>query len=93
MISRKRLRDFAARHPDADKPLQAWYRVMNRHDFPNFGELKRTFATADKVGPLTIFNISGNRYRLVASIHFNRRRVYVRDVLTHADYDRGGWQP
>ena len=92
MISRKRLRDFAHRYPDADGPLAAWYRIMKHMNFSSFGELKRTFGSADKVGSLTVFNVAGNRYRLVAAVHYNRRRVYVRHVLTHAEYDRREWQ-
>jgi mRNA interferase HigB len=91
VISRKRLRDFATLHPDAARPLTAWYRVMVRMDFASFAELRRAFGSADKVGKFTVFDIAGNRYRLVAAIHFDRRRVYVRHVLTHAEYDRGNW--
>lgn len=92
MISRKRLLDFANRHADAAEPLSAWYRIMKQTDFPSFSHLRQTFGSADKVGPLTVFNIAGNRYRLIAAIHYNRRRVYVRSVLTHAEYDRGDWR-
>lgn len=92
VISRKRLREFADRHPEAAGPLGAWYRIMTHMDFASFGALRRAFGSADKVGPLTVFNISGNRYRLVAAIHYNRRRVYVRQVLTHGEYEKGGWR-
>ena len=54
--------------------------------------MRHTFPLADKVGEFVVFNIAGNRYRLIASIHFNRGKVYVRDVLTHQAYDRGGWR-
>ncbi len=91
MISRKRLRDFTTLHPGADRPLTAWYRVMSRMTFASFAELRRAFGSADKVGKFTLFDIAGNRYRLVAAIHYDRQRVYVRHVLTHADYDRGNW--
>ena len=48
--------------------------------------------SADYVDGLTVFNIGGNKYCLIASIHYNRRKVYIRNVLTHADYDREGWK-
>ena len=54
--------------------------------------LRHTFPLADKVGEFVVFNIAGNKYRLIASVHFNRGKVYVRDVLTHQAYDRGGWR-
>ena len=50
------------------------------------------FPSADKVGKLTVFNIGGNRVRLIAAIHYNRRKVYIRAVLTHEEYDRGTWR-
>jgi mRNA interferase HigB len=55
-------------------------------------ELRETFPSADMVNELTVFNIGGNKYRLVASVHFNRRKVYVRHVLTHVEYDLGNWK-
>ncbi len=50
------------------------------------------FPHADQVGGLTVFNIGGNKARLVAAIHYNRRKVYIRAVLTHAEYDAGKWK-
>ena len=54
--------------------------------------LRATFASADYVGGLTVFNIGGNKYRLIASIHYNRKKVFIRAVLTHPEYDRGNWK-
>ena len=65
---------------------------MQQTDFGSFKALRDSFPSADKVGQLVVFNIAGNKYRLIASIHFNRGKVYVRNVLTHAEYDRGGWK-
>lgn len=53
---------------------------------------KATFASADYVEGLTIFDIGGNKFRLIAAIHYNRRKVYIRDVLTHTEYDRNAWK-
>lgn len=60
--------------------------------FADFNDLRSTFASADYVDGLTVFNIGGNKYRLIASIHYNRHKVYVRAVLTHEEYGRGRWQ-
>ena len=65
---------------------------MSQTEFRSFRSVRGTFPSADKVGDLIVFNISSSKYRLIASIHFNRGKVYVRHVLTHKDYDRGGWQ-
>jgi len=86
------LRDFAARHRDAAGPLAVWYAIMSRTDFGSFAELKRVFGAVDKVGTFTVFDIGGNKYRLIAAIHYNRNKVYIRHVLTHAEYDRNKWQ-
>jgi mRNA interferase HigB len=92
VISRKALRQFWELHPDSESALVRWFAIMQRHDFTSLEALGATFPTADKVGGLIVFNIAGNKYRLIAAIHFNRRKVYIRHVLTHHDYDRGAWK-
>jgi mRNA interferase HigB len=93
VISRKALRSFWEQHPDSESALSRWFKVMSQCEFSDFNALHATFPSADKVGALAVFNIGGNKYRLVASIHFNRGKVYIRHVLTHREYDRGGWKP
>ncbi len=92
VISRKALRLFWEQHPDSETPLTRWFKVMQRTDFQNLSELRATFSTADKVGDWIVFNIAGNKYRLITSIHFNRSKVYIRNVLTHQEYDKGTWK-
>ncbi len=92
VITRKRIREFAKRHRDATEPLGIWYAIVSRSDFGSFAELKRVFGTADKVGKFTVFDIGGNKYRLIAAIHYNRKKVYIRHVLTHAEYDGNKWK-
>ncbi len=65
---------------------------MEKTDFHSFAELRAVFPSADKVQDWIVFNISGNKYRLIVSIHFNRSKVYIRHVLTHPEYDRGDWK-
>ncbi len=91
VISRKALRVFWAQHPDSEEPLSRWFKIMRQTQFGNFAALRRTFPSADKVGEFVVFNIAGNKYRLIVSIHLNRGKVYIRHVLTHQAYDRGGW--
>lgn len=92
VIAKPVLVEFWSRYPDAATALQAWYRTMESRHYTDFNDLRTTFASADYVDGLTVFNIGGNKYRLVAAIHYNRRKVYIRAVLTHADYDRGRWK-
>lgn len=92
IITRKRLNDFAYLYPEAATALEHWYKAMKQHDFDSFAELKTNFASADKVGKLTVFNIGGNKVRLIAAIHYNTHKVYIRAVLTHQEYDLKKWR-
>lgn len=92
VISRKRLNDFGKKHPDCRSALDNWYRIMKHSEYKSFSDLRETFPSADKVGSLTVFNIGGNKARLIAAVHYNTGFLYVRYVLTHAEYDKGGWR-
>ncbi len=65
---------------------------MKQTDFASIAAVREVFPTADKVGELTVFNIGGNKVRLITAIHYNRKKVYVRAVLTHKEYDDGKWR-
>jgi mRNA interferase HigB len=92
IISNSALRAFAAQHPQAQVPLQGWRRVIEKNRFDTWAALKAAFNTVDKVGDLVVFNVGGNKYRLVAHIRFEKQIVYIKAVLTHTEYDRGGWK-
>ena len=83
------MREFSQRHPDSKIALDIWFRILKKNEFLGFNALRQIFPSADKVGKLIVFNIGGNKYRLIASIHFNRQKVYVRHLLTHGEYDKG----
>lgn len=86
------MREFAARHREAEEPLGVWYAIVSRTDFGSFAKLRRVFRSVDKVGKFTVFDIGGDKYRLIAAIHYNRKKVYIRHVLTHAEYDQDKWK-
>ena len=92
LISNKALRDFAALHADAEQPLQDFRRLMEHGSYTNFAQLKATFARVDKVAERYVFNIGGNKYRLVCAIAFQAGLVWVKAVLTHQEYDKGAWK-
>ena len=92
VISRKALRQFGEEHPDSENALARWFKIMQSNEFANLNALRATFPTADQVGDLIVINIGGNKYRLIASIHFNRGKLYIRRVLTHSQYDKGDWK-
>jgi mRNA interferase HigB len=92
VISRKKLKEAAMRHGELEGPLDAWFRIAKKASWKSLPDVRKTLATADAVGKWTIFNIKGNQYRLVAEINYVFSRIYVRHILTHAEYDRGGWK-
>jgi len=77
------------KHPSAKTSLQYWYRLVNKEKFKSFDQLRHFFPKADRVGKLTVFNIGGNKFRLIAAIHYNRQKIYIRSILTHEEYDEG----
>ena len=92
IITRKRLLDFARKYPSYESGLETWYGIIKHSNFNKFAEVRKTFPSADQVGKFTVFNIGGNKARLIAAIHYNTQRVYIRYILTHAEYDRNKWK-
>jgi len=97
VISMKRLREFWKDHPDAEKPLRAWYRTAEKAGWTNIKDARKEFPHADAVTlycglTVTIFNIRGNNYRLATVIEYEYFRVYVKTVLTHREYDSEKWK-
>ena len=96
VISRKALTEFCKIHADAQLPLHAWFKVASKGRFRNLPELRQTFSSVDYVSARTrgvyVFDIGGNKYRLIAAIHFNTQMLFIRHVLTHAQYDKGDWK-
>jgi mRNA interferase HigB len=92
VISRKRLKEAALRHPDVETALDAWFRIARRAAWNDLAEVRKTLATADAVEKWTVFNIKGNKYRLVTEMNYRSQRIYIRHVLTHAEYDREKWK-
>jgi len=96
LISNKALRELAAAHADADGPLQDFRRWVKKGSYGNFADLRAAFSTVDKVGPLYVFNIGGNKTRLVAALSFKvfvvNQALWVKAVLTHVEYDKEKWR-
>ncbi len=92
VISRKRLREAAAIHADLEGPLDTWFRIAKKARWNSLVEIRPTFPSTDAVEGYTVFNIKGNEYRLVTRINFRTGRIFIREVLTHGEYDRGRWK-
>ena len=85
VVARRTLKEFWARHPHAEGPIRSWFAVAAKARWANPVDIKRQFGgTVDFVGDnRVIFDLGGNKYRLITAIHYNRRKVYIRSVLTH----------
>ena len=89
IISRRPLREFWTKHPDAERPLQAWYNNVKRADWKTPSDVKDAYRTASFLANnRVVFNIKGNFYRLVVSIKYQYRIVYIRFIGTHKEYDK-----
>ncbi len=88
VIKKATLVAFYAEHKDAKTALEDWYDNVEDAQWENFAGIKRTFKTADYVGnKRVVFNIRGNKYRLVALVLFKIKKVYIRFIGTHKEYD------
>lgn len=92
IITRSRLVEFWEKHSDARTSLLLWYRLTSDAAWQNFVELREVFSSADQVKNFTVFNIGGNKYRLIAFIDYTYQKVFIRHVLTHAEYDTDDWK-
>ena len=93
VVSHKAIRTFRQKYRDAWSPLDRWYRVARRATWVSFAEVKQAFNTADFVAPYIVFDIGGNKYRLIAEINFSRRVLFIRGIMPHKEYVKGAWKP
>ena len=92
VISNKRLVAFSKTNPDSEVQLQTWRKLLESSSPQNFADLRRIFGSVDVVGKFHVFDIRGNKYRIVCGINFQAQRCFIKDVMTHAEYDRGKWK-
>jgi|HubBroStandDraft_4_1064222.scaffolds.fasta_scaffold497663_2 mRNA interferase HigB len=92
IISRKKLRGFCRDHPDAEEVLDHWYNAVRKARWRNFSDLRATFGNADQVEKFVVFNIGGNKYRLIAQVYYKDAVILIRNVLAHKEYDKGSWK-
>jgi mRNA interferase HigB len=92
VISYRRLREFGKQHADCQDALDNWYKVATKSDWSNLVEVQAILPKAEAVGNFTVFNIKGNKYRLVVGIDYEKQVIYIKYVLTHAEYDQEKWK-
>lgn len=93
IINESILRNFWKVHPDAESPLRAWIKTTRAAKWKSFSDVRNTFRSADVYKCCVIFDIGGNNYRLITKINYEFAVVYVKEVLTHSEYDKGAWKP
>ena len=92
IISRRILFEKAAVHEDARTAIQVWYLAASRASWNSLQDIRKQFPSADMVGPLAIFNIKGNTYRLIVRMSFTAGKIYIKEFLTHAEYSKEAWK-
>jgi len=104
IVSRKALREATARHSEWGASLNAWYKIAKNADWKNFAEVRNSWRNSDVVGrfvvfdishnkcSFVVFDISHNKCKLIATIKYRWRMVYIRRILSHAEYDEKEWQ-
>ena len=92
VISYRSLRKFYEHHAGCRDTLDNWYKVATKADWSNLIEVQSIFPKAEAVGSFTVFNIKGNKYRLIVSMNYEKQLIYIKYVLTHAEYDKEDWK-
>ncbi len=92
VISRKKIRDAVQNHPEWEASLSVWYKVAKNADWAQFADVKQSWKNSDKVGTCVVFDISHNKCRLIAWIKYQGKKIFIRYILSHAEYERERWK-
>jgi mRNA interferase HigB len=92
VISHKILKEYEENHADCQEALNNWYKVASKAKWSNLVEVQQAFPKAEAVSNFTVFNIKGNKYRLIVDINYQRQLIYIKYILTHAEYDQEEWK-
>src|ERR1700690_326478 len=92
IVSRKAIREATAKHSEWSASLNAWHQITKGADWKTFADVRKSWRNSDVVGGFVVFDISHNKCRLIATIKYKWRMVYIRYILSHADYDEKEWQ-
>lgn len=91
IISKRSLREFWATHPASTNALLQWHTTLEHAQAANFSALKAVFNTVDWASGYVVFNVGGNKYRIITDVVFRSQTVFIKYVFTHKEYD--SWQP
>lgn len=92
IITQKRIWEAKTQWPQASTALDAWYRLMKSAGPKDFAAMKSIFPAVDKVGAQHVFDIGGNKLRLIAIVKYTAKRVYIQHILDHNEYEKGKWK-
>ncbi|MEH2442290.1 type II toxin-antitoxin system HigB family toxin [Nostoc sp.] len=92
IISRKKLREFCQKYADSCDALNNWYKAANKSAWNNLAQVQAVYPEAEAVGNFTVFNIKGNKYRLIVDLVYSDQIIYLKYILTHAEYDKDKWK-
>ena len=92
VISYKRIREFSSTHLDSASSLAALFKIAKKAGWQNLAELQQIYPSADLVGRYTVFNIAGNKYRLIARVVYRSQTLFIVAIMTHKEYDLGKWK-
>ena len=93
VIAYPKIREFSEKYPNTKKALDRWFKILEKNNYNNFDDLRRTFSkSVDQVSSCVIFNIGGNKVRLIVKILYSIKTVYIKYILTHTEYDLNNWK-
>jgi mRNA interferase HigB len=92
LVGQRKITKFIRKHPNAKASLERWVVLITENDFDSFPHLTSLFSSADYVKPYTVFNISGNNFRLIAEISYFEKTIIIDSILTHGEYDKEIWK-
>ena len=92
IISTTTLKLFYQKYPDVESSLRGWNKVAKSAKWQNIVEVRQAFNSADPVGELTVFNIQGNKYRLITYIDYQSKKIFIRNIITHTEYNTEKWK-
>ncbi len=92
LISTGKLKQATLKYPDVEKIIKAFCKTINKAEWRNLLDVQKIYRDAESVGNFTVFNIKGNKYRLILDIDYQEQIAYFKYFLTHAEYDKEDWK-
>ena len=95
VLSWRKFREFLESHPEhsaAGPTFDRWYKLVRQTQFRSFSDVRKLFPGADQVGHRIVFNLGGNKFRVIAEVRYEHAEILIRHVLTHKEYDQGKWK-